>query len=336
MCARAGGGRDRNRWGSGKRFAPELRVTRLLIALPILIATYMPFCTPAIKPTAPPAMAAREMAQLWHDPGDVAAADVVWGPWGREHAPDPHATYTLKHLKTHGVSPGMTIADPAGHKWSVKQGPEAQVEVVTSRMLSALGYHQPPVYFLATANVRDRDGTRTRPAGRLRPKDDDIKEKGDWSWQQNPFVGTQPYNGLLVLLDLVNSTDLKNSNNSIYVLKQPREGAKKWYVVRDIGAGLGETGRMSPRKNDVDLFARDRFIDSVSGGFVAFTYDGFHQELFRDRISTADVHWACNLAARITDAQWRAMFRAVDYDEPTAARFIQTIKKRIEQGRALP
>ena len=35
-----------------------------------------------------------------------------------------------------------------GVEWSVKLGPEAHTEVVLSRVLSAVGYHQPPVYYL--------------------------------------------------------------------------------------------------------------------------------------------------------------------------------------------
>ena len=107
-------------------------------------------------------------------------------------------------------------------------------------------------------------------------------------------------------------------------------------MVRDLGSGLGETGRMNPKRNDADLFARGKFIDAVSGGFVEFTYDGFHQELFRGRISAASVRWVCALAGRITDAQWRDLFRSTGYDEATAGRFITVLKQKIERGKELP
>src|SRR5207245_6616983 len=61
---------------------------------------------------------------------------------------------------------------------------------------------------------------------------------------QNPFVGAKPYQGLLVILIMLDSSDLKNSNNTLYELKEPREGATRWYVVRDVG----KIGRASCRE----------------------------------------------------------------------------------------
>lgn len=312
-------------------------MTRLLpLVLPVVVAVYSPFCgAPEVRPTAPPAAAEHDLAELWREPTRVGSADLVYGPWGKEYAPDPQATYTFKHEKKHGVSPGILVTDAKGREWSVKQGPEAQVELVTSRVLSALGYHQPPVYFVATVNVEDKSGRRLRPGGRFRPKEKVLKEDGDWSWQQNPFVGTRPYQGLLVLLMLMNSTDLKNDNNSLYELKQPREGATRWYVVRDLGSGLGETGRMNPKRNDPDLFERTRFITGVHDGFVEFDYHGYHQELFSKRITPADVKWACDLAAKLTAEQWREAFRSSGYEDEVASRFIAALKNRIAEGEAL-
>ncbi len=311
-------------------------MTRLYgLALPIVFAAYAPFCTPSVHPTAPRDVAQREMAEFWREPTNVPSADLVYGPWGKEYAPDPRATYTFERLKKNGVSPGMTLADPEGQEWSVKQGPEGQVEVVTSRVLSALGYHQPPAYFLATVAVHENGTTRVTAGGRFRPKLKGFKDKGEWSWQQNPFVGTQPYQGLLALLMLMNSTDLKNDNNSLYELKDPREGATRWYVVRDLGSGLGQTGRMNPKRNDPAIFERERFITGVHDGFVGFNYHGYHQELVWKRLSPIDVRWACDLAARLTDQQWRELFRSAGYDDESAGRFIAALEKRIAEGRAL-
>ena len=92
-------------------------------------------------------------ASLWERPADLASRDLLYGPWGREHAPDPQAAYTLVERKHSGVNPGMTVLDPQGREWSVKQAypsgldSEGPVEVTLSRLLSAIGYHQPPVYF---------------------------------------------------------------------------------------------------------------------------------------------------------------------------------------------
>ncbi len=107
-----------------------------------------------------------------------------------------------------------------------------------------------------------------RASGRSSRRERYLLEVGDWSWQQNPFVGTAPYQGLLVVLLLFNSSDIKNANNSVYQLLEPREGATRWLVVRDIGASLGETGRLDPKRGDPDLFDRIPFITGVRDGFV--------------------------------------------------------------------
>ena len=88
-------------------------------------------------------------------------------------------------------------------------------------MLSALGYHQPPVYFLPSFTLKDEKGTHQERGGRFRPTIPELEEIGDWSWQQNPFVGTKPYQGLLVILLMFGSADLKNSNNSLYAFTRP-------------------------------------------------------------------------------------------------------------------
>src|SRR5262249_32984892 len=123
--------------------------------LSALFAVYMPTCrTPSIGPTSPTSEAQAHMAELWEAPDNLAARDLFDGPFGVANAPDPHATYKFVHQKDHGTNPGVTVLDPQGREWHVKQpphndqGPEGPVEVVLSRVLSSVGYHQPPVYFL--------------------------------------------------------------------------------------------------------------------------------------------------------------------------------------------
>jgi hypothetical protein len=304
----------------------------LLIA-PAIFATYFPFCTAALQRTVSPAEAQRRIPEVWQAPTDIASRDLVYGPWGQEHAPDPEATFSFRHAKTHGVSPGLTVTDAGDREWSVKVGPEGPVEVVVSRVLSAVGYHQPPVYFLKTFRMKDEHGLRTLPGGRFRPRVKELKELDDWSWQENPFVGTKPYQGLLVILMLLDSSDLKNSNNSMYEFK-PKEGwPRRWYVVRDLGTALGETGRLDPKRNDPDIFERHKFISGVHDGFVEFSYHGWHRELYRNRVMPDDVKWACDLTAQLTDRQWADAFTTAGYEPEVAARFIAALKARIDEGR---
>jgi len=311
-----------------------MRLVPMLLTSTV-VATYMPFCAPRIHSTMPPDEAQQHMSELWQAPEDLPSRDLFYGPWGKEHSPKSDETFTFKHIKTNGVSPGMTVKDGEGREWSVKQNPdEGKVEVTLSRVLSALGYHQPPVYHLETFSMKDEHGLRTMPGGRFRPKLKELDELDDWSWQENPFVGTKPYQGLLVVLMVFNSSDLKNSNNSLYEFKDHGRH-ERWYVVRDIGTALGETARLTPKRNDPELFARQTFIKSVHDGFVQFDYRGWHQDLFLDRIRPDDVRWGCERLSRLTDKQWDDAFRAGGYDPATAARFIEALKKRIDQGLAV-
>src|SRR5947199_1925723 len=129
---------------------------------------------------------------------------------------------------------------------------------------------------------------------------------------------------------MFDSTDPKTTNTTLYRLKEPIDDATQWFVVRDIGAAFGETGRLAPRIADPDLFERNRFIIGVKNGFVRFDYHGWHQELVRDRITTDDVRWASNLLGGLTDSQWQAAFRAGAFDPQVADRYIRNLKERIQ------
>ena len=304
-----------------------------VVAVSATFFASLEFCAPAVKPVLPRDGSEPHLGQFWEEPRDLESRDTFDGPWGREHAPAPAAVYSFVRSKLHGASPGMTVTDPEGRKWSIKQSAEGPVEVMQSRILSALGYHQPPVYFLPSFTLRDDKGTRQERGGRFRPTLPELEELGDWSWQQNPFVGTKPYQGLLVILLMFASNDLKNSNNSLFKFKRPDGTTESLYVVRDIGNALGDTGRYDSTKNDPDLFERQPFIAGVTNGFVVFPYNGWHQELFRGRITPADAAWTGDLIARLTDAQWSAAFRAGGYDPAVAARFQTVLKSRIDQIR---
>jgi hypothetical protein len=223
-------------------------------------------CAAEIHPTVSPAIAVSRMGELWERPAAIATADLLNGPWGAEHAPDARDTYTLLRKKRRGANPGVTVRDSQGREWHVKQGVEAQPEVVLSHVLSAVGYHQPPVYFLPSFTLVDDAGSHTEPGGRFRLQDRTLKNRGEWSWDQNPFVGTPAYQGLLVMLVLFNSADLKNENNTLYEVKRRREESENWFVVRDLGSSLGEVGRFNPKENKPDVFEVDG-----TGCTVAYT-----------------------------------------------------------------
>ena len=294
-------------------------------------------CTKRAAPQVSPAQAG---ATLWQQPGDLGTRDLYAGPWGTRNAPNPNATYTLVERKHSGVNLGMDVVDPQGREWSVKQGypsgldDEGPAEVVLSRLLSAVGYHQPPVYYLRSFTLKDDWGTHAERGGRFRLKDETLKEVGPWRWEENPFVGTRPYQGLLVIMMMVNSTDLKNSNNSLYERRSNGQ-VERWYVVRDIGSALGDTDFIAARKNHPDSFERHPFILGVRNGYVDFASHKQARTLVRDRITREDVAWASSLLGRLSDRQWQDAFRAAGYTPQVASRFIRKLREKIQEGEGL-
>jgi hypothetical protein len=202
-------------------------------------------------------------------------------------------------------------------------------------VLSAVGYFQPPVYYVPSFTMKDQKGTHTEAGGRFRLHDPSMHEIGNWSWDDPLVKGSRPYNGLLVILIAFNSWDLKSANNFVYDVQ--RNGhIERWYMVRDLGGALGDEGRFRTTRNDINKFEQRGFIDGVNNGYVAFDYGGKRGDLYRQRISVADVRWATGLLAGLDDRQWHDAFRAGGYSDALSDRFIAKIKSNILQGQRLP
>jgi hypothetical protein len=279
---------------------------------------------------------------LWEPPAAPATSDLFNGTWGAKYAPDPAAVYTFVRNKEHGVNPGVVVRDPAGRVWHVKQsngqplGDEGPVEVTLSRVLAAVGYHQPPVYFLPSFTMADPNGKIHREdGGRFRLDDGSMRDLGEWSWEENPFIGSRPFQGLLVMLVMFNSWDLKDSNNAVYEVQRPNGRVDQLYVVRDLGGALGGSGTLHPKRNNVEKFERFRFISGVENGVVSFDYDGKKPELIRKRITIDDARWAGDLLGALSDRQWHDAFRAGGYTPAISDRFIRKIQDNIAQARSL-
>jgi len=277
---------------------------------------------------------------LWEPPTGLHDRDLFYGPWGSRLQPDPHATYTFVRRKAKGTNPGVIVRDPQGREWHVKQAKgsgvhaEGPVEVAVSRVLSAVGYHQPPVYYLPSFTMTDGKKTHTEPGGRFRLDEPSLRETGNWSWDDPRVKGSRPYNGLLVILLTLASWDLKESNNYMYEVR--RNGhPETWYLVRDLGGALGSEGTLRPTRNDIGKFEQQGFIRGVSNGYVEFDYGGKRQDLYRRRITIDDVRWATSLLSGLDESQWRDAFRAGGYPRELSDQFIAKIEANIREGQRL-
>jgi hypothetical protein len=309
------------------------RVTSTTVVLALSIA-----CGGATRnvelPDAPPPP--EVLAQLWVDPGGKPR-DMFWGAGGEKYAPPKDANYTFEGRDDLGFSVSYDVKSPDGMEWSAKIGPEAQTEVVLSRVLWGLGYHQPPLYYLPSwALVTESGDVKKESEARFRPKLDNIERLDEyWAWEENPFIGTRPFNGLLVVLLMFNSTDLKDDNNSIYEVKKPIAGApdvKKWFLVRDLGAALGETGKLYPRRNWIEGFERQGFLKGVEDGRIRFDFTGRHQQLL-EIVRPADLRWAAARLEGLTEKQWHDAFRAANYTDAVRDRYLRKIREKIEEAK---
>jgi hypothetical protein len=299
-----------------------MRTARLVLIVGLASAA----CAPQIKRVAASEGASVE---FWREP--IGRDDLFFGVGGREAAPDPDATYTLVKRDESGFSTTMDLRDGRGHKWSAKIGPEATTEVVASRIVWAMGYAQPPSYHVFKLPVKKGDGVTDEGPARLRPDLEWLDNRGVWKWAQNPFVGTEAYRGLLVLMMVINSTDLKDDNNALYLARRPGTRPTFWYTVKDLGATFGDTGRFSPKRGDIESFEKHGFTKRRSGPFVEFVFKGRHKHLL-ENIRPADVRWTCDRLSRITDPQLRDAFRAGGFSRETADRFVRRIREKIQEG----
>ena len=109
---------SRKKLASGRGLA---RVTLAALVITVMTGTpVMPLASQS-SDTAP--------ASLWERPTNLAARDLFAGPWGLEHAPDPHAVYTFVRPKTGGFNPGVVVTDPLGRTWHVKQARSSQPRI---------------------------------------------------------------------------------------------------------------------------------------------------------------------------------------------------------------
>ncbi len=318
-----------------------MRSMTLPLALPLVtfavaavIATHLQASTSSTVQAGLPQGGESRLSELWVEPEPTR--DLYYGVGGRAMMPSPTARFTVLKMKKGGFSDGYDVRSPDGREWSAKLYPEARTEVVASRLQWGVGYHQPPIYTVETWSA---EGAPTeedaQPVARFREKQpaalNGLAEDEPWSYTDNPFLGTRPLNGLIVLQVMLTNADLKADNNMQYTLERPLEGATRWWVARDLGQTFGRTGMLSALRDDPDAFDRTRFILGVKDGMVEFEYFGPHVGLTKT-LTPGDVRWICQRLSRLTDTQWLDAFRAGGYPENTARRFIRRMKIKIAEG----
>src|SRR5215213_1375469 len=217
-----------------------------------LILTLSPRCAWAQddkkKDEAPP----QGTPVLWREPADITTLDLLAGPGGDASKPDL-SQVIWEESQPGGYSVKWKVRDASGKRWVVKLGNEARPETAATRLVWAAGYPTEINYLVPCVKItnapkppKDKSVKRCEKDGfanvRFEARPDDAKRLKEWSWTDNPFKGTREFNGLIVLMALVNNWDLKDDNNK--VIYSPGEGGEGElrYVISDLGATFGKTG----------------------------------------------------------------------------------------------
>ena len=103
---------------------------------------------------------------------------------------------------------------------------------------------------------------------RLKRQNKTQKNIGNWSWFDNPFLNTREFDGLRVMMALLNDWDLKTENNKIY----SENNTERRYVVSDEGASFGRTGGVTTRsKGDLQQYREAETVGAAAVDFVMAT-----------------------------------------------------------------
>ncbi|HEX5285140.1 MAG TPA: hypothetical protein VFW30_13540 [Bryocella sp.] len=306
----------------------------------------------------PIAAAEAHNAILWQNPGDIASKNLLYGLGGDDGQPKP--PFTFLDEDKNGSNPKFDVRDASGTKWRAKLGPEARPEVTASRLLWAIGYFTDVDYVLPNASVSGlhmhrghsyiTNGDQVSDV-RFARKPDAEKRIAGWAWKSNPFIGTREFNGLRVIIAVLNSFDLKNDNNAVYLDKKT---GQQIFLVSDTGASLGtNTVRIKDvnGKGNAKAYAESRFITDrtattvnfatpgvpnkiveETGGLLAFMYLRQNRYIWIGRdIPRADARWIGSLLGQLSHQQLVDAFRAGNFTPQETKEYVATLEQRIAQ-----
>lgn len=298
---------------------------------------------------------------LWEDPGAIGERDLLLGRGGADH--QPKAPYTFVKEVGSGTNPKFDLRDANGKKWRAKLGSEARPEVVASRLLWAVGYFTNEDYLVPSATVANLQLKRGKDLVhgdevtdvRLERKPGDQKKVGDWRWKDNPFKGQREFNGLRVMMAVMNNWDLKDVNNAVY---QDDKHDRQIFLVSDIGATFAsndEHVHHDTDKGNLASYERSKFIIKKTGEEVSFgtpmlpgglllrqgpvllgeTVRRSAIDWIGHDIPLADARWMGSLLGQLSHRQLEDAFRAGNFPDDQREQFVTIVEGRIAELKQL-
>jgi hypothetical protein len=271
-------------------------------------------------------------AVMW-EPVDISQRDLFYGPGGREMQPDL-SSITFIRKETGGHNTKYRIKDGSGRVWVAKLGREAQPETAAVRLLWALGYKTEINYLVPTITI---PGKGTFKNVRLEARPDEIDRLVEWKWKDNPFIGTNEFQGLKMMMVFFTNWDVVDVQNK--VLAVDGVGDKELhYIISDLGATFGRLGnnnmfviyRLGRKTNNPEEYLEAKFIDHVENGKIDLAYKGKNRDLFND-ITVEQGRWLADLLLQLSDKQIEDAFRAANYSPEEVAQLASAVKNRIAE-----
>lgn len=262
---------------------------------------------------------------MWHEPTDLESRNLLLGAGGEEMKPDA-TRLTFIEQKTGGYSTKYRVRDASGREWVAKIGKEAQPDTAANRLLWAIGYETEVAYLLPHATI---DGKGDFDNVRLEARPDDVKRLGNWKWEDNPFRATPEFQGLKIMMVLINNWDMKDDNNEILASRTDGTVIHK-YIISDLGGTFGKTGGIFTRsRNKPTDYVKADFIKKLQGDFIDFNYGGKNPKLF-ENVTVTEAGWVARLLGRLSDEQIKDAFRAANYSAEEVDDLAAAFKERAQ------
>ncbi|MEK6283324.1 MAG: hypothetical protein AABN95_23460 [Acidobacteriota bacterium] len=261
---------------------------------------------------------------LWRAPDDIESRNLLVGAGGESMKPDL-SRVTFVAVKEGGWSTKYRVNDGKGDEWVAKLSKEAQPETAANRLLWAIGYETEIAHLVPELVIQGK-GTFKNVKLEARPKN--VKRDGFWLWASNPFVGKPEFQGLKIMMVLINNWDMKDDNNAILVTKGVTDSERR-FIVSDLGATFGKTGGIISRsRNKPSDYVKAEFLNGVKGNVVDFNYGGKMGKAF-DGITIEDAKWLASLLSRLSDEQLKDAFRAANYTPEEVEQLASAVRSRI-------
>jgi hypothetical protein len=270
-------------------------------------------------------------AVLWRKPADISRKDLFLGPGGAGMRPDLRRLTFIKEEKG-GYSKKYRVRDASGREWVAKIGKEAQSETSAVRLLWAVGYESEVNYLVPVVKI---PGKGTFRNVRFEARPENVKRIEGWRWKRNPFIGTREFQGLKIMMALINNWDLKDSNNEILHVRGPGEDELR-YIISDLGATFGHASgtplfwRFTRSRNNPGNYAKSKFFKKVKGNRVQLHFGGKNRGLLKD-VSVDDAIWMGTLLSQLRDQQIRDAFRAANYTPAQIHLLARTVRARTDE-----